>query len=292
MVLPNAAPVIPPQCPGNRLPARQPKTKHACQTTGVPCLSTKTLKQAHLYLNFETDQQIMSQLDMMLLQECGRRIKKLFRVRRVSCPDTPALEKVYSAQQTTENATVLFIDIKGYTAICNRHTPDDIGKWIANFFNCIRHIASVMAVDIVETRGDCCICKLHIGKHAERMLIFARMLYMALLDVMTPSGFECTGVRMGMASGDVVVLEMGATRSLQGHAVNMAERMEAASGVGCVCVHASSLRELRMVVEDDIEFVQCKGICESQKASDMACVTGLFRRPSSSSSPEEFCFEI
>ena len=233
----------------------------------------------------------MSQLDMMLLDECSHHITSLYRTPSSSCPDmcTGRLEKHYTPQQTTEDATVLFIDIKGYTAICNKHLPNDIGKWIASFFNCAHHIASSMAVDIVETRGDCCICELHIGKHAERMLVFARSLHAALHAILLPDGCSCTGVRMGMASGDVVVVAMGATRSLQGHTVNMAARMEAAAAVGCVCVHVSSLRELQVVVEDDMDFIQCKGLCESQAASDMACVTGLFQRPVSQA---YFCFEI
>jgi adenylate cyclase len=238
----------------------------------------------------------MSLLDMMLLEECTHH-HSLHRTPSSSCPNIHVMnldEIIYAPKQTTEDATVLFIDIKGYTAICDQHTPGDIGRWIANFFNCTHHVASTMAVDIVETRGDCCICELHIGKHAERMLLFARTLHRALMDVYMPDGSTCTGVRMGMASGDVVVVSMGpTTRSLQGHTVNMAARMEAASEVGFVCVHASSLRELRTQQDDVAEFIRCKGLTESQLASDMACVSGVFQRPTSLlPGANVFCFEI
>ena len=137
-------------------------------------------------------------------------------------------------------ATVVFIDIQGFTAQCAAMPAGRVGEWIAAFYQLVDAAAAAHGVTRVESRGDCCVCVCgaegtappapptansaaataapaaadSAESQASRMLAFAANLHakVAALPVGSGGGHSAgleqdtagTAVRMGMATGEVV----------------------------------------------------------------------------------------
>ena len=54
--------------------------------------------------------------------------------------------------------TVVWVDIKGFTAGCARMPAQAVGAWVADFYARVQRAAAPHGVRRVEIRGDCCIC--------------------------------------------------------------------------------------------------------------------------------------
>ena len=138
-------------------------------------------------------------------------------------------------------ATVLLIDIKGFTAGCARMSAAEVGEWVADFYERVDEAAAAHGVRKAEVRGDCCICVAGTSAavpwaslagveggadgredQVTRMLAFASDLH-AALAVQARADGPAMSVRMGVATGDVAV------------------RMEALSEPGAVLVHRSAV---------------------------------------------------
>jgi class 3 adenylate cyclase len=160
--------------------------------------------------------------------------------------------------------TVLFIDIKGFTAGCAAMSAGQVGEWVAEFYLRVEQAAAAHGVRKVEVRGDCCVCVTGVGRRVAwregtgcgggegdreesqvtRMLAFAADLH-ADLATLAYAGSRATSTRMGVASGDVDFLigeacGGGGFMSLKGEAMRLAARMEALSPPGMVLAHASA----------------------------------------------------
>jgi class 3 adenylate cyclase len=165
--------------------------------------------------------------------------------------------------------TVLFIDIKGFTAGCAAMSAGQVGEWVAEFYLRVEQAAAAHGVRKVEVRGDCCVCVTGVGRRVAwreetgcgggegdreesqvtRMLAFAADLH-ADLATLAYAGSRATSTRMGVASGDVDFLigeafcggggGGGGFMSLKGEAMRLAARMEALSPPGTVLAHASA----------------------------------------------------
>ena len=161
--------------------------------------------------------------------------------------------------------TVLFLDIKDFTARCAALPAAAVGEWVAAFYSRVDAAAAAHGVRKVEVRGDCCVCVAGAeaavpwpaapavaaavedrrADQATRMLAFAAELHRALADLHSHRG-GATAVRMGVATGPATFLisEPGgagaAFVSVQGDAAALAARMEALSAPGVVHVHRST----------------------------------------------------
>jgi class 3 adenylate cyclase len=174
---------------------------------------------------------------------------------------------------TAQQATVLFIDIKGFTSACAAMPASRVGEWVADFYQRVDAAAAAHGVSKVEVRGDCCVCVTGIegavpsrafapaaadprADQATRMLAFAAALHDDLRTLSVAGA--ATATRMGVATGEVAFLvstaaaaasgaELAAAAahfaSAQGEAVALAARMEALAGPGAVYVHRSALHK-------------------------------------------------
>ena len=170
------------------------------------------------------------------------------------------LLRTYVAQQ----ATVLLIDIKNFTAQCAAMPAGRVGEWVAAFYKRVDAAAAAHGVIKAEVRGDCCVCVAGVefavpwrrqrvsaaaadkrADQATRMLAFAADLHRDLATLHSGGG-TATEVRMGMATGQLTFLagERGSGgsgfMSVQGAAACAAARMEALAGPGAVYVHRST----------------------------------------------------
>jgi class 3 adenylate cyclase len=165
-------------------------------------------------------------------------------------------------------ATVLFIDIKGFTSACAAMPASRVGEWVADFNERVDAAAAAHGVAKVEARGDCCVCVTGAAgavpsrafpaaaadpraDQATRMLAFAAALHEDLRTLSAAGA--ATATRMGVASGEVTFFVSAAAdaaagpaaaaacfASAQGDAVALAARMEALAGPGAVRVHRSA----------------------------------------------------
>ena len=118
-------------------------------------------------------------------------------------------------------ATLLFIDIKGFTSTCASMTAGSVGEWVAAFYERVDVAAAAHGVSMVEVRGDCCICIAGAegavpgrafaaaaadpaASQATRILAFAAALHADLATL--PAGAAATVARMGVATGEVSLL--------------------------------------------------------------------------------------
>ena len=175
-----------------------------------------------------------------------------------------ALAKVYGldnagavglpSAEVFEPATVLFVDIVSFMSSCSQHSLHDVSDWMSRVHAIIDGLLLKYAVRKVETRGDCCICvtgtNFLVSKEAPtrdfafdqvtRMMRFARALVRQLAES------EETRVRVGMATGSVVLTHIAHASDLQpakyifGDTVNLAARMEQTGREGFVQMHYSA----------------------------------------------------
>ena len=165
---------------------------------------------------------------------------------------------------TAPEVTVLFIDIKGFTAECAAMPAGRVGEWVAAFYERVDDAAARHGVSKVEVRGDCCICvsgaegrvpsravaaraeEDRRGDQATRMLAFAAALHADLATLPGGTG-GATAARMGVATGDVALLvnaaggwEAAPCACVRGEAAEIAARLEAWAAPGRVYVHRST----------------------------------------------------
>ena len=157
------------------------------------------------------------------------------------------------------NRTILFIDLVNFTEQSALMDAAGVGSRVAGFYEHVKSAGVRHNVRLVECRGDCCICKACDSGMVTRMLAFARDVYSVI-----------SGVRMGMATGDVVFLtgspgqSMASFMAVQGDVVNTAARMQSKSSPSHegVLMHISSVTA--WVAEtgrscEELLFVHCKG---------------------------------
>ena len=201
---------------------------------------------------------------------------------------------------TIPKATVLLLDIKGFTAQCAAMSAGRVGEWVASFYERVDAVAAEHGVSKVEVRGDCCVCVAGVEgavpsraiaasaaedrqcDQATRMLAFASALHAALASLPAAEG-GVTTARMGVATGAVSFLVSDADAapfaSVYGDAVTMAARMEGLAVPGALYVHRSSAD--RWAAESRLpppasEWMECEG-GGGQRAAVYDCAAGSFR---------------
>ena len=175
--------------------------------------------------------------------------------------------------QSVALATVLCIDIKGFTAGCAAMDAHQVGEWVLNFYSRVDAAAAEHGVSKVEMRGDCCICVAGVEgvvrcpilapaatdpvhNQATRMLAFAAALHNDLStltyksvvpgDNTSTGRVNVTSTRMGMATGEVAFLVANHSAggisftSVQGDTVNKATQMESLAAPGAPLVHTTT----------------------------------------------------
>ena len=166
---------------------------------------------------------------------------------------------------TALEITVLFIDIKGFTAQCAAAPAGRVGEWVAAFYERVDAAAAAHGVSKVEVRGDCCVCVAGAegavpsravaaaaaadrrADQATRMLAFAAALHRDLATLPAAAA-PVTATRMGVATGEAAFLvsdsgsgpDSAPFTSLLGDAAAAAARMEAMADIGELFVHRST----------------------------------------------------
>ena len=202
---------------------------------------------------------------------------------------------------TASTVTILFIDIKGFTAECAAMPAGRVGEWVSAFYERVDIVAAAHGVSRTESRGDCCVCVAGAegcipppavsassahdrrSNQATRMLAFAAALHADLASLPGgAAGVAPTAVRMGMATGGASFLvsdscadpDAEAFASVHGAAEIAAREMEAESAPGAVFLHRSAA--LRWAAESRLPPPPMLE-CGSRRAAVYDLVAAAFR---------------
>ena len=153
-----------------------------------------------------------------------------------------------------ENVAVIFADIVGFTAYCDRHLPEEVLASLQELFTRFESLALALGVQKIKTIGDSFMGAAGLFTNEERPALSCVALGRAMLAAIAghPTAWQ---LRIGVHVGPVVAGIAGTTQFLYdiwGDTVNTAQRIESAGKAGYVCLSSAA----RSQVEP--EFVVCE----------------------------------
>ncbi len=148
--------------------------------------------------------------------------------------------------------TMLFADIKGFTAMSNRLSPDQLKEILEECFSQLTRVVQNQSGQIVKFEGDCIIAAFGLEKSSGMDPVnacFAALEMQRELDNFSDSlerekGFRLE-MRIGLHCGQVVVGMLGGRLDILGDAVNLTARMEQNAPAGEVLITHDLAVQLR-----------------------------------------------
>lgn len=144
------------------------------------------------------------------------------------------------------DASVIFIDMVGFTKLAQRVSPGHLVELLNAFFNHADRCAVEYGVEKVKTIGDAYLAMAggNTTSHnsADDAIAFARAVLAGVDELQRIGGVE-VGLRVGIHSGPVVGGVIGATRMAYdywGETVNMAARLEGTAPVNGIAISEST----------------------------------------------------
>lgn len=217
---------------------------------------TRYSRQLHeLRLALEAEREKTEQLLYNVLPEAAARRLK----------DGQLVADAYS------DASVVFIDLVGFTRLAAQVSPGHLIELLNAFFNLADRCAAAHGVEKVKTVRDAYLAvsggNIPAKNSADAALDFAEAVLAGLAEVREATGLPIQ-VRIGIHSGPVVGGVIGATRMAYdywGETMNMASRIEAQAGAGGIAISESTyLRSRRKPLFGAPEVVTLKGVGETR----------------------------
>ncbi len=148
-------------------------------------------------------------------------------------------------------ATILFADIVGFTALSARLQPLELVTLLNEIFSQFDALANQLRLEKIKTIGDAYMVAAGLPvprtDHAEAIATMALSMQAAVKDYSTPRG-ESVQIRVGINTGAVVAGVIGTSKfiyDLWGDAVNLASRMESLGEPGRIQVTPATYERLR-----------------------------------------------
>ena len=171
-------------------------------------------------------------------------------------PEETALElKQHGTVQAKkfESVTVLFSDFKGFTALAERVTPEQLVKSIDFYFKEFDRIISKYGLEKIKTIGDAYMCAGGLPSvsktHATSVIMAAREMIELVKNLLkTQDDLTHFEIRIGVHTGPVVAGIVGSMKwqyDIWGDTVNIASRMESMSEVGMVNLSETTYLEVK-----------------------------------------------
>ncbi len=152
-------------------------------------------------------------------------------------------------------ATILFVDIVGFTRISSNLPPTEIVSLLNDVFSRFDDLADRYGLEKIKTIGD---CYMVVGglptpreDHADAVADFAIEMLRVVEELRLPDGTSIA-VRAGINTGPVVAGVIGHRKfiyDLWGDAVNVASRMESHGEPGAIQVTEATYEKLRHAFE-------------------------------------------
>jgi class 3 adenylate cyclase len=157
-----------------------------------------------------------------------------------------AVERIRDGRVVADSyadASVVFIDMVGFSALAKRISPGHLVALLNAFFNLADRCAAEHGVEKVKTVGDSYLAiaggNVASGNSADAALAFARAVIAGVGDLRRATGVDDVGLRAGIHSGPVVGGVIGETRMAYdywGDTVNVAARLEATAPVNGIAI--------------------------------------------------------
>ena len=138
-------------------------------------------------------------------------------------------------------ATVLFADVRGFTLYCQRATAEEVGFLINDFLECAVGCIEKHEGMVDKFIGDCIMAlwgvPLAKADHALKALLASVDMinaYKEITQSRKSSGKEYPPIGVGLATGEVIVGNIGTTKRMEytalGHTVNLSARLCGVAG--------------------------------------------------------------
>ena len=186
-----------------------------------------------------------------------------------------AVERIRDGRVVADSysdASVIFIDMVGFSILTKRISPGHLVELLNTFFNHADGCAARHGVEKVKTVGDSYLAiaggNVESGNSADAAIAFARSVVSCVRELQRVAGVETIGLRVGIHSGPVVGGVIGATRMAYdywGDTVNVAARLQSAAPINGVAISESTwLRARDHEGFGQPDTMTLKGIGETQ----------------------------
>jgi len=161
-----------------------------------------------------------------------------------------ALEQDLAVADEFDEASILFADIQGFTALAGRLQPTEIVTLLNDVFTAFDDLVDEFGLEKIKTVGDCYMVAAGVPDprpdHATALCAFA--LRVQELMRQREFGGHRLQFRVGINSGPVIAGIVGQKRflyDLWGDAVNLASRMESHGSPGAVQITRATFERIR-----------------------------------------------
>lgn len=169
------------------------------------------------------------------------------------------------------DASVIFIDMVGFSVLTKRISPGHLVELLNTFFNHADACAAAHGIEKVKTVGDSYLAiaggNLEAGNSADAAIAFSRAVMGCVPELRRVAGVDTIGLRVGIHSGPVVGGVIGATRMAYdywGDTVNVAARLQGIAPIDGVAISESTwLRASDRSDFSEPEAVTLKGVGET-----------------------------
>lgn len=161
-----------------------------------------------------------------------------------------AVARIRSGQMVADSysdASVIFIDMVGFSKLAKRISPGHLVELLNAFFNHADACTRAFGVEKVKTVGDAYLAiaggNLASINSADAAIGFARAVLEGVENLRRVAGVDDVGLRVGIHSGPVVGGVIGATRMAYdywGDTVNIAARIEGTAAVNSIAISEST----------------------------------------------------
>lgn len=161
-----------------------------------------------------------------------------------------AVERIRSGQLVADSysdASVIFIDMVGFSKLAKRISPGHLVELLNAFFNHADACAREFGVEKVKTVGDAYLAiaggNVATGNSADAAIAFSSAVLKGVAELRRVAGVDDVGLRVGIHSGPVVGGVIGATRMAYdywGDTVNIAARIEGIATVNGIAISEST----------------------------------------------------
>jgi len=168
------------------------------------------------------------------------------------------------------DASVVFIDMVGFSNLAKRISPGHLVEVLNSFFNHADACASEHGVEKVKTIGDSYLAvaggNQPCANSADAAIIFARAVLAEVSKIGAEAGVSGIGLRVGIHSGPLVGGVIGVTRMAYdywGDTVNMAARLQNVAPVNGIAISESTwLRTRERAAFGAPQLIALKGVGE------------------------------
>lgn len=203
----------------------------------------------------------------------------------------PSLRGERDLSEERRRATVLFADLSGYTAIAEQLDPEDTKALVDGALRRLSrevtdregHVDKYIGDNVMAVFG----APIAHEDDPERAVRAGLAMQAAMEEINAEIGARAASrdvelaLRVGINSGEVLAGRMGDQYTVIGDTVNVAARLQAASGVGAVTVGASTRRSTAAAIEyRDLEPLTLKGKSQPIPAWEAVGIVDRASRPS------------